>query len=319
MSSRRASLRRRGWTVIAGLGLVVSGCTSSAPADLGGQARPAETAGVADTATADPTTSATTPEPSPSPSVDATPTAHAVPTTVATPTPEVLTVVDPKDGDSFVASDGVEYRVGLINAPELSACGGPEAADRAEELLAAGFTVEAYADDQYGRAVARIRLVDGRDFGVTMAEEGMADDRYLEEFRHEHPAYAAELDGAFAAARHARAGLWQTCWSAEPVSSSDPRPSSTAPAAPPETIAPQPLAGGTGHGGATGRWPCHPDYYECLPDGPDLDCGEVRHQVTLLGEHDPYRLDGNNTHRTDGLGCETYPPWDPSAEYDYYG
>ena len=204
-------------------------------------------------------------------------------------------VADRKDGDSFVASDGVEYRVGLVNTPELSACGGPEAADRTYALLADGFTVEAYSSDNYGRSVARVRTADGTDLGVWLARNGWADDRYLDDFRHEHPAYARELDEAFAAAKAAGVGLWSTCWAPPP-----PEPS------------------GAQHTGRTGQWPCHPAYRECLPDGPDLDCAEVGHQVVLLGNDDPYRLDGNSTTRTDGTGCDTYPAWSASATYPYY-
>ena len=324
---RRSDLSRRGWTVVVGLGMVMAGCTPSSSTDV---VEPREgTTPAAAVAEASPTaappvvspTAESTPRPTPQPST--TPTATAAASASATAPVRLLAVADPKDGDSFVASDGVEYRVGMIHTPELSACGGPEAADRAMALLADGFTVEAYSADQYDRAVARIWLADGRDFGVVMASEGMADDRYLTEFRHEHPPYADELEQAFAAARATAAGLWSTCWAAEPSTpSTGSEPSGGASPGPEPaaagTVAPQPLAGGTSHGGAVGRWACHPAYYECLPDGPDLDCGEVGHQVTLLGNADPYRLDGNNTHRTDGLGCETYPAWDPNTAYDYY-
>ena len=96
-------------------------------------------------------------------------------------------IAEPEDASgtmSFlgVASDGVEYRVGLVNTPELSACGGPEAADRTYALLADGFTVEAYSSDNYGRSVARVRTADGTDLGVWLARNGWADDRYLDDF-----------------------------------------------------------------------------------------------------------------------------------------
>jgi micrococcal nuclease len=47
---------------------------------------------------------------------------------------------------------------------------------------------------------------------------------------------------------------------------------------------------------------CHPSYEPCIPDGPDLDCGEIGHQVTVVGP-DEYRLDGSDN---DGKGCESY-------------
>lgn len=216
------------------------------------------------------------------------------------PASDLLQVTDLKDGDSFVASDGEEYRVGLVNTPELSACGGPAAADVTAALLVDGFTAEAYATDQHGRSVARITTAEGTDLGVTLAVEGYADDRYLEQFRHENPGYAAELDEAFADARAEGAGLWGTCWAATATPTPTPR-------------------GGPTHTGRTGEWTCHPDYRECIPDGPDLDCVEVGHQVALLGQADPYRLDGNSTTRTDGIGCDTYPAWEVDVVYPYYG
>lgn len=211
-----------------------------------------------------------------------------------------LTVAREVDGDSFVASDGVEYRVGMINTPELSACGGHGAADRAYELLDGGFSAEPYADDPHGRQVARIATDDG-DLGVILAAEGLADDRYLQQHRHEHPGYAAELDEAFADARREGSGLWASCWVDQPVQA-------------PRSAAGQPVE----HVGRTDRWSCHPAYVECLPDGPDLDCAEVGHQVQLVGQDDPFRLDGNSTTATDGTGCDTFPVFDPDAGYPYH-
>lgn len=201
-----------------------------------------------------------------------------------------------RDGDSFVGSDGVEYRIGLINTPELGECGGEDARHRTEELLADGFVPDPYTDDDRGRVVARITTPDG-DLGVILASEGYADDRYLEEFRHENPAYAAELDAAFRRARQARAGFHATCWADD-----------TASARPPTG----------GHQGRTGDWACHPAYVECLPVLDDLDCADVAHRVGLFSDADPYRLDGNSTTATDGIGCDTYPDWQANAPYPYY-
>lgn len=122
----------------------------------------------------------------------------------------VLQVRDLKDGDSFVASDGVEYRVGMVNTPEVGECHAAEATAATAAWLADGFTVEPYATDGNGRTVARVATDEG-DLGVLLARRGHADDRYLDQFRHEHPAYAAELDEAFAAARSEDAGLWGSC------------------------------------------------------------------------------------------------------------
>jgi hypothetical protein len=45
---------------------------------------------------------------------------------------------------------------------------------------------------------------------------------------------------------------------------------------------------------------CHPSYSPCLPDGPDLDCGDINGQVTVKGP-DEYRLDADD----DGTGCDS--------------
>jgi hypothetical protein len=45
---------------------------------------------------------------------------------------------------------------------------------------------------------------------------------------------------------------------------------------------------------------CHPSYSPCLPDGPDLDCGDIDGQVTVKGP-DEYRLDADD----DGTGCDS--------------
>ncbi|AXV07615.1 hypothetical protein DVS28_a2936 [Euzebya pacifica] len=127
----------------------------------------------------------------------------------------LLTVVDQRDGDSWVASDGVEYRVGLVNTPEVGECGGSESTAYTAAHLVDGFTVAPYSTDTHGRTVARVVLPDGRDLGVVLARNGMADDRYLDDFRHEAPGYAAELDVAFAEARTAGAGHHGGCWTTD--------------------------------------------------------------------------------------------------------
>ncbi len=136
----------------------------------------------------------------------------------------------------------------------------------------------------------------------------MANDRYLDEFRHENPSYADELDVAFAEAREGGAGLWSSCWAADDQTrESVPVTEPILPLVPP------------GPADQVGTSDCHPAYQECLPIGPDLDCADVGHAVILTGPEDPYRLDGNSTTRTDGVGCETYDPWTDGAVYPYYG
>lgn len=210
----------------------------------------------------------------------------------------LLMVAERKDGDSFLASDGVEYRVGLINTPERGECGGAEASAITYDLLAGGFTAQTYSSDVHGRSVARIMTSEG-DLGVLLAERGYADDRYLDQFRSENPAYAAELERAFATARQDDAGLYGTCWAEDAQRT-------VVPAGAPVTH----VGGGRGYA-------CHPAYLECLPDGPDLDCAEVGHQVQLLGDADPFRLDGNSLTATDGVGCDTFEPWRADGRYPY--
>ena len=208
------------------------------------------------------------------------------------------------DGDSFVASDGVEYRVSMINTPERGACGDDEASEAGYTLLDQGFTVAPTGGTTYGRTVAVVTLADGRGYGVTMAAQGMVDDRYLDDFRHEAPDEARLLDAAFESARDTGAGLWATCWASQPALTTTPAP--TAEPEPQPTIAPQPLVQPIPDPEPASGGGCHPAYVECIPVGPDLDCADIGHQVHLTGEDDPYRLDGNNTHRENGIGCESY-------------
>ena len=217
------------------------------------------------------------------------------------------------DGDSFVASDGIEYRVGLINTPEYNQCGGSEASRAAYELLAGGFTTEGYATDNYGRTVARITLVDGRDLGETLALDGWADDRYLEQFRHENESYAAALDVAFAQASPG-GGVASICQVAQLplISTPDPQPvpePATPTAQPEQPDQPvQPLLGTAEPETSDAATGCHPDYVECIPITSDLDCADIGHQVNLTGNGDSYQLDGRSFRRENGLGCESYPP-----------
>ena len=46
---------------------------------------------------------------------------------------------------------------------------------------------------------------------------------------------------------------------------------------------------------------CHPSYVPCIPNGPELDCPQIGHQVSVIGP-DKYRLDADG----DGTGCDSY-------------
>jgi endonuclease YncB( thermonuclease family) len=188
------------------------------------------------------------------------------------------------DGDSWRDTTGTEYRLGLVNAPEVDECFGAEATDERRRLVAAGFRADAYAVDRYGRSVSIVTTADGVNLNVHLARDGFVDDRYLADFRHEHPALAAELDAAFAEARASGRGLWSACGRQQDV--------------PPPAAQ---KAAGTG---------CHPDYATCIPvagDGSgngganDLDCGNVPGAVQARQPGvDPYRLDADG----DGVGCD---------------
>ena len=119
----------------------------------------------------------------------------------AAPQSALLHVTDQKDGDSFVASDGVEYRLGLVNTPELNEHCGQAAKRFTAAFLADGFTVHAYSSDTYDRTVAEVFNAQGESLNVALAASGYGNDKYLEEFRHENPDLAARLDAAFAHAQ----------------------------------------------------------------------------------------------------------------------
>ena len=202
----------------------------------------------------------------------------------------LLTAARGGDGDSWRDTTGREYRLGMVNAPEVGECFGAQATAERTRLVADGFRASVYSADRHHRQVAVVTTADGTNLNVQLARHGYVDDRYLEQFRHENAALAEQLDAAFARARADRVGLWGACE-----------------APPPSGVAPPPAAGGQAPAGEA----CHPDYVTCTPvkgDGSgrgqanDLDCGDLdgRVQLRRIGT-DPYRLDGSDD---DGYGCE---------------
>jgi len=129
-----------------------------------------------------------------------------MPARTATPEPKptvaLLRVTNQKDGDSFAASDGREYRLGMVNAPELNEPCGREAREFSRRFLTAGFTADTYSSDRYGRQVAEIFDRSGRSLNLALAGSGLADDRYLRPYWHENPAMARKLEEAFAQSKH---------------------------------------------------------------------------------------------------------------------
>lgn len=211
------------------------------------------------------------------------------PTRPATTIAPLLRAASGGDGDSWKDTAGREYRLGLVNAPESGECYGGVATRTRRRLVAGGFRAKVYAHDSYGRGVSLVTLADGTNLNVLMARQGLVNDRYLADFRHENPSLARQLDVAFAAAKRVKAGLWGAC----------------VPAAP-KAAAPQPFVPPA----ATSS--CHPDYATCIAvkgDGSgngaanDLDCGDIGKKVALrqVGV-DPYRLDSD----ADGFGCDSY-------------
>ncbi|MEH3034399.1 MAG: thermonuclease family protein [Aeromicrobium erythreum] len=130
----------------------------------------------------------------PTPSTEA---PAATPSSAPTPRRTLLQLADLKDGDSFVASDGQEYRLGLVNTPERDEPCARQATEFTRRFLRSGFTADAYSEDGYGRLVAEVKDPSGRSLNVALARSGLADDRYLEQFRSENPDLARRVDAAF--------------------------------------------------------------------------------------------------------------------------
>lgn len=249
----------RTWVIVAVLGLI--GLSA-----LGNTDEPAT-----DTvpATSDPTppqSDSTTPTPAPTASAPRS-SPKATPGRRAT---ALLFIIDQKDGDSFVASDGNEYRLGLVNTAEASEPCGAEATRFTRDFLAAGFTVDAYSRDRYGRRVAEVFDRSGKSLNVALARSGYGNDRYLNQFRYENPDLARRLDAAFASA-------------------DSPSCSRAAPA--PLLQQPKPAGPPSGN--------CMPGYDPCLPVRGDMNCPDIGHPVRVTGG-DPYGLDRDG----DGVGCD---------------
>jgi endonuclease YncB( thermonuclease family) len=115
------------------------------------------------------------------------------------PNTPLLDVTVLKDGDSWVASDGSEYRLGMVNTPEPGEPCHREATQFTRQFLADGFTADVYSQDPHGRVVAEVFDRSGDSLNLALARSGLSDDRYLS-FRRENPNLARRLEDAFAIA-----------------------------------------------------------------------------------------------------------------------
>jgi len=217
-------------------------------------------------------------------------------------------VVDIVDGDTFDLSNGTRVRIAIADTPEVhggfETCG-PEASDYAGSFLA-GQTVAIYRPegapefDRFDRLVGEaVRVSDGASLNVALVAAGLA--RVDERFTDEDPDLAQRLRAAAAEAEDPNCDPQEDV---EPSQEPEPEPTQ------------DDTSGGGQHGGnVNGGYECHPAYYECLPQGPDLDCGDIGHSVTVFDPgNDPYRLDGNDN---DGRGCESSSAWSSSKTYPY--
>ncbi len=154
--------------------------------------------------------------------------APAVPTPAAVGIPvpagaQAAVVVRPVDGDTVVLrgrgtgplpARPTRVRLLLVDTPEVFTgpeCFGPEAADRAEELLPDGSEVRVQADrdpqDRFGRPLLHVWNAVGVEVGQALLREGFAtvlvvrpNTAYLQDYR------VAEKE-----AEQAGRGLWSAC------------------------------------------------------------------------------------------------------------
>ena len=148
----------------------------------------------------------------PTPTVSVAPT-PALPTPTLSPGEygDIAVIVRVVDGDTFKLDDGRTIRARGIDSPETKKpgtpvqCYGPEATDFAKRTLAGQnvAVIAAPKPDKYGRTLAWISLVDGRDYSTLAVEGGFA--------RVYEASTTDELRAAESKAKAARVGLWGAC------------------------------------------------------------------------------------------------------------
>ena len=194
----------------------------------------------------------------------------------------VLQVTHQRDGDSWVASDGTEYRLGLVDAPEVNEPCAAEATQFTASFLSKGFTADSYSTDTYHRVVAEVFDLDGESLNVALAANGLGSGKYLEQFRHENPELADRIDAALASAPVPECRQPAALVKA-------PTSTKATPAKPKASARPKKSASSS----------CMTGYSPCLPIVADLNCSDIGHPVKVTGS-DPYRLDRDH----DGTGCD---------------
>jgi endonuclease YncB( thermonuclease family) len=246
------------------VGLIAAGCevdSADVQADSAGAQVAVSPAAVA----AEPVVSSSpseTPEPLPSESDPAEP----------EPEPASVTVVKVVDGDTVYLSDGGKVRLIGYDTPETGECGFDDAKAFVSSLVldhqVEVVNPEEVDDvDAYDREL-RYLSIDGDDLGTSVLEAGLGTARYdsLDGYDR-HP-----LQDSYRDISDAVDHLCDTDQKAAPAPEPEPEPE---PAVASEADEP---------------W---------NQPGPDLDCGDIGHPVTITGE-DYHRLDRDG----DGVGCD---------------
>jgi endonuclease YncB( thermonuclease family) len=277
--------RRRATAVVAGLGMVLLACL---PEDDGVEVQESEqTLGahitqpvVTTTTVPDITTTTLRPTTTTAPPTTATTTAQpALP-------PDVHTITNVVDGDTFDISNGWRVRLIGVDTAEVGDCGAAEAAETVRtvtdgKLISLLESPGREPTDNYGRQLRYLGVDidndgENEDLGMYLIALGIAKARYDSHDGYETHVLEADY----------REVDFLT-------------PDVCAPIPPPAPISDLPEGFDDATDDLSG---CHPDYDPCLPIVDDLDCPEIGMLVYILGD-DPYRLDGRDN---DGLGCEAY-------------
>ncbi|HEY5423922.1 MAG TPA: thermonuclease family protein [Ilumatobacteraceae bacterium] len=210
------------------------------------------------------------------------------------------------DGDTIdvVGPDGYASTVRLIgiDTPERNQCGFAAAThamttlvDDKDVVLSPGARDDI---DKYGRLLRYVG-VDGVDAGKAMIDAGLAIARY--DSRDGYGRHIREDD--YVAADDASAS--NLACSAPPTTAPAKRVAPLPIAAPvvvPSAPAPAPAAPTAPPAGAPSTSGCVPAYPTvCIPEGPDLDCGEISFRRFVVNPPDPFRFDADH----DGIGCES--------------